>query len=151
MKGTALENGLKHDWYIDERSDPQKATIAAANYLKTLAEQFGGDWQLALASYNSGPGRVQRAIKHVGQSDFWSISAKTTALPRETSEYVPMILAAIIISRNPAQYGFRSSLKTQVRRSRRSCRVASIFVAWPSGQARRSKRCARSTPSSGVR
>jgi membrane-bound lytic murein transglycosylase D len=106
MKGTALENGLKHDWYVDERSDPQKATIAAANYLKTLAEQFGGDWHLALASYNSGPGRVQRAIKQVGQTNFWSISATTKALPRETREYVPMILAAIVIARNPAQYGF---------------------------------------------
>jgi membrane-bound lytic murein transglycosylase D len=106
MKGTALENGLKHDWYIDERSDPQKATVAAANYLKTLAELFDGDWHLALASYNSGPGRVQRAIKQVGRTDFWSISAKAKALPRETQEYVPMILAAIVIARNPAQYGF---------------------------------------------
>jgi membrane-bound lytic murein transglycosylase D len=106
MKGTALENGLKHDWYIDERSDPKKATVAAANYLKTLADLFGGDWHLALASYNSGPGRVQRAIKQVGQTDFWSISAKAKALPRETREYVPMILAAIIIARNPTQYGF---------------------------------------------
>jgi len=107
MKGTALENGLRHDWYIDERSNPEKATLAAANYLKTLAETFGGDWQLALASYNSGPGRVQKALKRVGgQPDFWSLSAKPTALPRETREYVPMILAAILIARNPAQYGF---------------------------------------------
>ena len=106
MKGTALENGLKHDWYVDERSDPKKATVAAANYLKTLAELFNGDWHLALASYNSGPGRVQRAIKQVGRQDFWSISAKAQALPRETREYVPMILAAIVIARNPAQYGF---------------------------------------------
>jgi membrane-bound lytic murein transglycosylase D len=106
MKGTALENGLKHDWYVDERSDPKKATVAAANYLKTLAEMFNGDWHLALASYNGGPGRVQRAIKQVGRTDFWSISAGPRALPRETREYVPMILAAIIIARNPAQYGF---------------------------------------------
>ncbi len=106
MKGTALENGLRHDWYIDERSNPEKATLAAANYLKTLADTFGGDWQLALASYNSGPGRVQKAIKRVGNADFWSLSAGPTALPRETREYVPMILAAIVIARNPAQYGF---------------------------------------------
>jgi len=106
MKGTALENGLRHDWYIDERSNPEKATLAAANYLKTLADTFDGDWQLALASYNSGPGRVQKAIKRAGQSDFWSLAAKPSALPRETREYVPMILAAIVIARNPAQYGF---------------------------------------------
>jgi membrane-bound lytic murein transglycosylase D len=106
MKGTALENGLRHDWYIDERSNPEKSTIAAANYLKTLSETFGGDWPLALASYNSGPGRVQQAIKRVGRADFWSLAAKPAALPRETREYVPMILAAIIIARNPAQYGF---------------------------------------------
>jgi len=106
MKGTALENGLRHDWYIDERSNPEKATVAAANYLKTLGVTFNGDWQLALASYNSGPGRVQKAIKNVGRADFWSLSARPSALPRETREYVPMILAAIVIARNPAQYGF---------------------------------------------
>jgi hypothetical protein len=104
MQGTALENGLRHDWYIDERSNPEKATVAAATYLKTLADTFNGDWQLALASYNSGPGRVQKAIKRVGRSDFWSLSP--SVLPRETREYVPMILAAIVIARNPAQYGF---------------------------------------------
>jgi membrane-bound lytic murein transglycosylase D len=113
MKGTALENGLRHDWYVDERSNPEKATLAAANYLKTLADTFGGDWQLALASYNSGPGRVQKALKRAGGSpDFWSIAAKPAALPRETREYVPMILAAILIARNPAQYGFAFESET---------------------------------------
>jgi len=106
MKGTAVENGLRSDFYIDERSNPEKATMAAANYLKTLGDTFGGDWPLALASYNSGPGRVQQAIKRVGTANFWSLAAKPTALPRETREYVPMILAAIVIARNPAQYGF---------------------------------------------
>ena len=106
MKGTALENGLRSDWYVDERSDPEKATKAAANYLKTLAEFFDGDWHLALASYNGGPGRVQRAIKRGGRNDFWQLSAKPKLLPRETRDYVPMILAAIVIARNPAQYGF---------------------------------------------
>ena len=106
MKGTAVENGLRNDWYVDERSNPEKATVAAANYLKTLADTFNGDWPLALASYNSGPGRVQQAIKRVGSANFWSLAARPTALPRETREYVPMILAAIVIARNPAQYGF---------------------------------------------
>src|SRR6202035_1855977 len=106
MSGTALENGLRRDWYIDERSDPEKATIAAARYLKTLGNLFSGDWHLALASYNGGPGRLQRAIKRVGVDDFWTLAEKPKILPRETREYVPMILAAIVIARNPAQYGF---------------------------------------------
>jgi membrane-bound lytic murein transglycosylase D len=104
MRGTALENGLKHDWYIDERSDPEKATRAAAKYLKTLYGMFG-DWHLALASYNGGPGRVQRAMKRSGRQDFWEISASTRYLPRETREYVPLILAAVIVARNPDEYG----------------------------------------------
>jgi len=103
MRGTALENGLRHDWYIDERADPEKATRAAAKYLKTLYSMFG-DWHLALASYNGGPGRVQRAIKRSGRDDFWKLSSTTRYLPRETRDYVPLILAAIIIARNPSQY-----------------------------------------------
>jgi len=105
MRGTALENGLQHDWYIDERAEPEKATRAAAKYLKTLYNTFG-DWHLALASYNGGPGRVQSAIRRSGgQKDFWKLSASTRYLPRETRDYVPLILAAVIIARNPAQYG----------------------------------------------
>jgi membrane-bound lytic murein transglycosylase D len=106
MAGTATENGLKRDWFIDERSDPEKATLAAAKYLQTLAEMFNGDWHLALASYNGGPGRVQRALKRGRVDDFWKLAAKPRLLPRETREYVPMILAAIVIARNPGQYGF---------------------------------------------
>ena len=105
MRGTALENGLKHDWYIDERAEPEKATRAAAKYLKTLYNMFG-DWHLALASYNGGPGRVQSAIKRSGGvKDFWRLSASKRYLPNETRNYVPLILAAIIVARNPAQYG----------------------------------------------
>jgi membrane-bound lytic murein transglycosylase D len=103
MRGTALENGLRHDWYIDERADPEKATRAAAKYLKTLHSMFG-DWHLALASYNGGPGRVQRAMKRSGRDDFWKLSATSRYLPRETRDYVPLILAAIVIARNPMQY-----------------------------------------------
>ncbi len=106
MTGTALENGLQRDWYIDERSDPEKATVAAAKYLATLSRLFGGDWHLALASYNGGPGRLQRAMKTSHVDDFWRLADKPKLLPRETREYVPMILAAIVIARNPTQYGF---------------------------------------------
>src|SRR6476646_5454741 len=74
MRGTGVENGLRQDWYIDERSDPEKATIAAAKYLSTLAGMFDGDWHLALASYNGGPGRLQRAIKAGRVSDFWALA-----------------------------------------------------------------------------
>ena len=105
MRGTALENGLQHDWYIDERAEPEKATRAAAKYLKTLYSMFG-DWHLALASYNGGPGRIQAAIKRSGGvKDFWRLSASKRYLPRETRDYVPLILAAMIVARNPAQYG----------------------------------------------
>jgi membrane-bound lytic murein transglycosylase D len=106
MKATALENGLHHDWFIDERSDPEKATLAAAKYLKTLNKMFDGDWNLVLAAYNGGPGRVQRAMKRSGKQDFWELSQSSRYLPKETREYVPLILAAIIVAKNPAQYGF---------------------------------------------
>jgi membrane-bound lytic murein transglycosylase D len=105
MHGTALENGLDADWYIDERADPTKATQAAAKYLKTLHGMFE-DWHLAMASYNGGPGRVKRAVTRSRKNDFWELTATTRYLPRETREYVPMILAAVIIAKNPAQYGF---------------------------------------------
>lgn len=106
MRGTGIENGLRQDWYVDERSDPEKATVAAAKYLGSLSRLFDGDWHLALASYNGGPGRVQRAARIGRANDFWKLAAKPRLLPRETRDYVPMILAAVIIARNPAQYGF---------------------------------------------
>jgi membrane-bound lytic murein transglycosylase D len=105
MRGTALENGLKADWYIDERADTIKSTQAAAKYLKTLHNMFE-DWHLAMASYNGGPGRVKRALTRSRKNDFWQLTGSTRWLPRETREYVPMILAAVIIAKNPAQYGF---------------------------------------------
>ncbi|HEX7280689.1 MAG TPA: LysM peptidoglycan-binding domain-containing protein, partial [Vicinamibacterales bacterium] len=105
MRGTALENGLKADWYIDERADTVKSTQAAAKYLKTLHNMFE-DWHLAMASYNGGPGRVKRALTRSRKNDFWQLTSSTRWLPRETREYVPMILAAVIIAKNPAQYGF---------------------------------------------
>jgi len=141
MRGTALEHGLKSDWYVDERADPEKATRAAASYLRTLRRTFGGDWCLALASYNGGPGLVRRAMKRSGLDNFWALaSAKRRYLPRETREYVPMILAAIIIARNPAQFGFSidPSHLSKWRASR--CPARSTFAGLPNGPARRSTR-----------
>ena len=106
MRSTGLEHGLQQNWYLDERSDPEKATKAAAKYLKTLGNMFDGDWYLALASYNGGPGRVQRAITRARKDDFWELTKTTRYLPRETREYVPMILAAMVVAKNPSQYGF---------------------------------------------
>jgi membrane-bound lytic murein transglycosylase D len=106
MRATATEQGLKTNWYIDERSDPEKATVAAAKYLKVLHKLFDGDWHLVLAAYNGGLGRVQRAMKRSGADDFWQLSNGSRYLPRETREYVPLILAAIIVAKNPSQYGF---------------------------------------------
>jgi membrane-bound lytic murein transglycosylase D len=112
MSGTALENGLRRDWYIDERSDPEKATIAAAKYLGMLGKMFDGDWHMALASYNAGPGRLQRAAKAGKANDFWKLAKSPRLLPRETREYVPMILAAIVIARSPDEYGFDFEAET---------------------------------------
>src|SRR6185295_16759395 len=106
MRDTGLEHGLDQTWFVDERSDPEKATRAAATYLKTLSEMFDNDWNLALASYNAGPGRIQRAAKLSKSYDYWKMTSSTKYLPRETREYVPMILAAVLIGKNPARYGF---------------------------------------------
>jgi len=106
MRATAVEQGLKHDWYVDERSDPEKATLAAAKYLKSLYKMFDGDWHLVLAAYNGGLGRLQRAMKNARTEDFWQLSESSRFLPKETREYVPLILAAIVVAKNPAQYGF---------------------------------------------
>jgi membrane-bound lytic murein transglycosylase D len=107
MLPTAKEHGLDQDWFVDERADPEKATRAAAQYLKTLNGMFDGDWEFALASYNGGPGRMSRAARLSKKSSFWDIAASSRYLPRETREYVPMIMAAIIIAKNPELYGFR--------------------------------------------
>ncbi|HEX5475632.1 MAG TPA: LysM peptidoglycan-binding domain-containing protein [Vicinamibacterales bacterium] len=106
MKATAKEQGLETNWFVDERSDPEKATEAAADYLKSLNKMFDGNWDLVLAAYNGGPGRVQRAMKRSGLTDFWALARTAKYLPRETREYVPMIYAAMIIARNPIEYGF---------------------------------------------
>jgi membrane-bound lytic murein transglycosylase D len=105
MSGTGLENGLTHDWYIDERIEAEKATRAAAKYLKMLHKMFDGDWALALAAYNAGQGRVKRAMKRSGRSDYWKLTASTMYLPRETRNYVPLVMAAMVVARDPAKHG----------------------------------------------
>jgi len=101
---TGRRFGLQQDWWVDERSDPQKATRAAARYLKELHELFG-DWNLALAGYNAGEWVVQRAISRHGTTDFWALR-RTRALRNETKNYVPLIHAAIVVSKAPDKYGF---------------------------------------------
>jgi peptidoglycan lytic transglycosylase D len=98
------EYGLRQTWWIDERSDPEKSTRAAARHLKDLYQEFG-DWYLAMAAYNSGPVRVQRAMEKTGADNFWTLAEKR-ALPKETINYIPNILALSIIGKNPSKYGF---------------------------------------------
>lgn len=95
--------GLSHNMYVDDRQDPERSTRAAARHLKDLYNQFG-DWYLAMAAYNSGPGTVQAAVKRTGYADFWELYRRNV-LPKETRNYVPIILASIIMAKNPAQYG----------------------------------------------
>jgi len=100
---TALRYGLRVDSWVDERMDPEKSTIAAANYLGDLYEMFQS-WELAAAGYNCGEHRVQAAIDTYNLYDYWLIS--DLALPKETRDYVPKLMAALIIAKNPQKYGF---------------------------------------------
>ncbi len=96
--------GLVRNQYVDERFDPEKSTRAYARYMKFIHDQLG-DWYLAMAGYNWGAGNVQRAVEKTGYADFWELY-KRHNLPAETQNYVPEILAAIIIANHPTQYGF---------------------------------------------
>ena len=100
MARTGRMMGLEITHWIDERRDPTKATVAAARYLKDLFAEFG-DWRLALAAYNGGPGRVRRAIARADTNDYWQL-----ALPRETRNYVPLFMAATVIAKDPQLFGF---------------------------------------------
>src|ERR1700675_3751520 len=95
--------GLRHTWWIDERQDPEKATRAAAQHLRDLYGLFG-DWYLAIAAYNCGPGNVQKGVERTGYADFWELY-KRNVLPRETKNYVPIILALTLIAKDAAHYG----------------------------------------------
>jgi membrane-bound lytic murein transglycosylase D len=104
MGSRARGYGLSHNMWVDDRQDPEKSTRAAARHLKDLYNQFG-DWYLAMAAYNSGPGTVQAAVKRTGYADFWELYRRNV-LPKETRNYVPIILAMTIVSKNLSQYGF---------------------------------------------
>lgn len=104
IHSTGRRYGLRIDGYIDERRDPEKATRAAARYLRDLYDMFG-DWHLSLAAYNSGEGRISRILEREKVDDYWEMS-EGGYLPRETSEYVPRILAAMEIAAAPRDYGF---------------------------------------------
>ncbi|BDC49602.1 hypothetical protein F183_A19180 [Bryobacterales bacterium F-183] len=103
MSPTARDFQLNISAYADERMDPEKATRASAKYFKFLYNMFG-DWNLALAAYNCGPGCVDRAIQRTGYADYWKLR-EMHALPRDTDQYVPVILAFIVMAKNPALYG----------------------------------------------
>jgi membrane-bound lytic murein transglycosylase D len=103
MAGRASMYGLERNWWVDERQDPTKSTRAAAQHLKDLYTEFG-DWYLAMAAYNSGPGTIQHAVERTGYADYWELYRRGV-LPQETRNYVPIILAVTIMAKNPSQYG----------------------------------------------
>lgn len=104
MGSRARGYGLQKSLWVDDRQDPEKSTRAAARHLKDLYAQFG-DWYLAMAAYNSGPGTVQAAVKRTGYADFWELYRRNV-LPKETRNYVPIILAVTIMTKNLSNYGF---------------------------------------------
>jgi membrane-bound lytic murein transglycosylase D len=104
IAGTGKRMGLKQDFFVDERRDPEKAAHAAARYLRELHEQFG-DWRLAWAGYNAGAGKIARAQRR-GYGDFWAMTKGRRVLKRETQGYVPKLMAAAIVTKHPEAFGF---------------------------------------------
>ncbi|HYG09482.1 MAG TPA: transglycosylase SLT domain-containing protein, partial [Pyrinomonadaceae bacterium] len=105
IPGTGARYGLRQNAWIDERNSFEKATRASARYLKFLANRYNGNWELAIGAYNTGEGNVDRAIRRAGVADFWRIYP---FIAQETRNYVPNILATILIAKNPAKYGFHN-------------------------------------------
>ncbi len=104
ISSTGKSYGLNRNWWMDERKDPVKSTDAACRFLKDLYNQFGS-WELAMAAYNGGPGRVRRTIKKQKTIDFWKMKLK-----RQTMDYVPLIMAATVIAKDPEYYGFTENI-----------------------------------------
>ncbi|OGQ48335.1 MAG: hypothetical protein A2W63_03995 [Deltaproteobacteria bacterium RIFCSPLOWO2_02_44_9] len=105
MKWTGKKYGLTIDLWVDERKDPEKATWAAARYLKNLYGLFNS-WHLAAASYNAGEGRIMRAVRKQKTDDFWIVAKQKKLLKRETRDYIPKYIAAMLIAKDPEKYGF---------------------------------------------
>ena len=105
MERTGKAYGLNNDWWRDERRDPEKATRAAARHLADLYRMFDGDWYLALAAYNAGAGKITRAIERYNTRDFWQLT-HGSYLKKETKDYVPKMLAGLMIAKYPERYGF---------------------------------------------
>ena len=105
IPGTGQRYNLEQTAWVDDRSQPEKSTRAAARYLRWLCDHFAGDWMLAMAAYNSGEARVDDAIARSGYADFWELYKKGL-LPAETRNYVPIILSIMIVSKNQKRYGF---------------------------------------------
>jgi membrane-bound lytic murein transglycosylase D len=103
MSYTGRDYDLRRTWWVDDRRDPEKATRAAARHLRDLYAEFN-DWLLAIAAYNTGAGGVNRAIQRTGYADFWELYQRNV-LPRETRNYVPIIIALALIAKDPARYG----------------------------------------------
>ncbi len=108
IPGTGSRFGLRQTAWVDERNSFEKATRASAQYLKWLASRYNGNWELAMAAYNTGEGNVDRAIARAGVADFWSIYPY---IAQETRNYVPNILATILVAKSPEKYGFRNVQK----------------------------------------
>jgi membrane-bound lytic murein transglycosylase D len=109
IQPTGERYGLKANWWLDERRDLRKSTLAAISYIRDLYSEFGS-WYLVAASYNMGENGLRRQINKYKTKDFWELSRKG-ALPQETMDYVPKILAAMMIAKAPTLYGFRDSAK----------------------------------------
>jgi membrane-bound lytic murein transglycosylase D len=104
IPSTGRRYGLRQNAFIDERNSIEQSTRASARYLKWLADRYNGNWELAMAAYNTGEGNIDRAISRAGSSNFWMIYPY---IAQETRNYVPNILAVILIAKNPEKYGFK--------------------------------------------
>jgi membrane-bound lytic murein transglycosylase D len=112
IAGTAKRYDLKMDWWVDERSDFERSTRAAARYLKWLYGMFD-NWYLAMAAYNAGENKIAYGIRYTGATNFWDL-ARTRYIRQETKNYVPAILAGMIIAKDPLKYGFTETLEEPI-------------------------------------